>query len=412
MFTKILPEGEYHSIGGAGTIYVCDSEKFPQNLIKEYGGKIQLIFLDPPVNTAGETEFRTKSAARPYEKKYNRENFEKLMRKTLQNCKALLSREGSLYIHADPVLTGIIRPLADEIFGETNFVNEIVWSYKASGRAVKHFAHKHDNILLYRRSKAFYFNIKAIGIPRGMEKRNHMKRRIDEDGRIFFSVRSGGKEYRYYEDDPIYPDDVWDDIDALTRRDPEHTGFTGQLPESLMKRIISASSREGDTVLDFFSGSGTTAVTAARLNRKFIAADISPASLLVSGKRLIELDKAPEWFDKSSPFKIEYLQTPESPLKANNPGDPERPDETEFLPENFFNSTESDAGCVLELPASRKNLCPYISAGKFKDNIFYAEDYILHPVPGSKITVKNGEAVQFTDRNCNPHFYLYTAEKV
>lgn len=398
MFTRILPKGEYHGFGGDGVFYACNIADFSERLIREYGGKIRLIFLDPPVNTAGEFEFKTKSAARPYEAKYDRESFLSLMRTALQTCKSLLSPDGSVYIRVDPHKNGIIRALANEIFGETNFVNEIIWSYKTSGRAVKHFARKHDDILFYRKSKAFYFNIKAIGLSRDMGKRSHMKKRVDENGRIFFSVRTGGREYRYFEDDPIYPDDVWDDIALITRRDPEHTGYAGQLPEALLKRIILASSCEGDIVLDFFSGSGTTAVAAARLKRKFIAADISPASLLVSRKRLIELNKAPEWFDKPSPLKIEY-----SELFAGLTGE-------DPPPESFLKLTETDGECVLALPASRKPTCCYIAVGKIKENVFYAEDYILRPAAGAKLVIKSGDALQITDENCNRHFYLYSEE--
>jgi DNA modification methylase len=98
-----------------------------------------------------------------------------------------------------------------------------------------------------------------------------MKRFIDEDGRIGFSIRSGGKTYTYYEDSLIYPSDVWSDIEHLQQKDRERTGFATQKPEALLRRILSASSEPGDLVLDLFSGSGTTAVTAKKLGRAFVA---------------------------------------------------------------------------------------------------------------------------------------------
>jgi hypothetical protein len=140
------------------------------------------------------------------------------MRGILSGARELLCESGSLYLHIDYRMSAKLRLMLDEIFGEQNFMNEIVWCYKSGGRATRYYPRKHDTILFYRKSAKVYFDISAVGRPRGPEKRNHMRRFIDEDGRICFTIRSAGKVYTYYEDTPVYPSDVWDDIEHLQQR--------------------------------------------------------------------------------------------------------------------------------------------------------------------------------------------------
>ena len=185
------------------------------------------------------------------------------------------------------------RMLLDAIFGESNFMNEIVWAYRSGGRATRCYPRKHDTILFYRKSKKVFFNIKAVGQPRGPERRNHMKRFIDEDGRIGFSIRSNGKTYTYYEDSLIYPSDVWSDIEHLQQKDRERTGFMTQKPEALLKRIIAASTEPGDLVMDLFSGSGTTAAVATKLGRQFVSVDQSPVACALLRRRQLGITSEP-----------------------------------------------------------------------------------------------------------------------
>lgn len=109
-----------------------------------------------------------------------------MMRVVLTACHRMLAPDGSLYLHIDYRMSPYLRLMLDEIFGQANFMNEIIWAYKSGGRSTRHFSRKHDTILFYRKSKAVYFNIHAVGVPRGPEKRNNMKRSIDELGRVYF----------------------------------------------------------------------------------------------------------------------------------------------------------------------------------------------------------------------------------
>ena len=179
-----------------------------------------------------------------------------------------------------------MRLLMDEVFGESNFLNEIIWSYQSGGRARTYFPRKHDVILFYAKSRTYYFNLRAVPIARSEARSNHMKRSVDEDGRAYRSIMSAGKEYRYYDDEPVYPGDVWDDVSHLQQKDPQRTGYDTQKPVRLLERIIKCSTQEGDLVCDLFAGSGTTAVAAANLNRRFLCVDQSPLAVAVAGKRL------------------------------------------------------------------------------------------------------------------------------
>jgi len=115
----------------------------------------------------------------------------------------------------------------------------------------------------------------AVGVTRGSEKRNNMKKNVDPDGRVYFSVNANGKEYRYYEDEKITPTDVWADIAHMNQQDPERIGYATQKPLNLLKRIILASSDEGDIILDPFCGCATTLDAAQKLDREWIGIDVS-----------------------------------------------------------------------------------------------------------------------------------------
>ena len=219
-----------------------------------------------------------------------RQDFLNLLRPALENAKALLRDSGSLFLHLDSRMSAHARLLCDEVFGESNFVNEIIWAYQTGGRTMKRFSRKHDVILFYRKSRAQYFDITAVPLPRSENRSNHMRRCVDENGRKYRSIQSGGKTYIYYDDDPVYPGDVWTDVSHLQQKDPQRTGYDTQKPLALLSRIILSSTRPGDLVVDLFGGSGTTAVAAAHAGRRFLSSDIGALALAVSRKRLLHTE--------------------------------------------------------------------------------------------------------------------------
>ena len=318
---RLYATEERHEVGGPGAFWLGTAESLADALRKEYGGKIRLIYLDPPFRTGESFSMRVgrgKSAAKItlYEDKLSDDAYVAWMRKILQLCHDLLDSRGSLYLHLDYRMSARMRIVLDEIFGAANFMNEIVWTYKTGGRSKRYFPRKHDTILFYRKSRSVLFNIEAVGVPRGAERRNHMKRFIDEDGRVGFSIRSNGKLYKYYEDSLIYPSDVWSDIEHLQQKDRERTGFATQKPEALLRRIIGASSEPGDLVLDLFSGSGTTAAVAAKMQRRFVAVDCSPVAAYILRKRLLSISGAPDLFENASHDLIFRFPKESAPCKV------------------------------------------------------------------------------------------------
>ena len=268
-------------------------------LLSRYAGKVQMIYLDPPFNTGkcfemkarvGEKGYQTGSptlSLPAYDDRWeDREAYLTMMRETLVLARGLLKKEGTIFVHIDCRMHAYIRLLMDEVFGENNFLNEIIWSYQSGGRARTYFPRKHDVILFYAKSRSYYFSLKSVPVARSETRSNHMKRGVDEDGRSYRSIMSAGKEYRYYDDEPAYPGDVWDDVSHLQQKDPQRTGYETQKPVRLLERIIRCSTDEGDLVCDLFSGSGTTAVAAANLGRRFLCVDRSTLAVSVAGKRL------------------------------------------------------------------------------------------------------------------------------
>ena len=197
----------------------------------------------------------------------------------------ILKPTGSLYYHCDPTAGHFVKLMLDGIFGRKNFQNEIIWYYESGGRAKSRFSRKHDLIYFYSKDidKANFF-ADEVGIERKTRK-NHLKKEVDEDGRVFCSIKSNGKTYKYYEDDKVTPSDVWY-IPHLQQLDPERTGYPTQKPLKLLDRIINASCPKDGVVLDPFCGCATTCVSAEHLGRKWIGIDISEVSANIVVDRL------------------------------------------------------------------------------------------------------------------------------
>lgn len=287
-------------MGLGGTVLLGEIKAQYSALLTRYAGQVQTIYLDPPFNTGksfvlrqrcGEEGWKTGKPTLElpaYSDRWtDQEALLSLIREAAELSHALLSDDGSLFLHIDSRMHAQVRLMLDEVFGPKQFVNEIIWSYQTGGRSMAHFSRKHDIILFYRKRPHAYFNIQAVGLPRARTRRNHMRRSVDESGRAYRSIVSQGKEYRYYDDDPVFPGDVWDDVSHLQQKDPQRTGYDSQKPLRLLERILLSTSRPGDLVCDLFAGSGTTAYAAALHGRRFLTMDQSPSSILVARKRLL-----------------------------------------------------------------------------------------------------------------------------
>ena len=259
--------------------------------------EVDLIYIDPPFYSGKPYEFIWGNG---YERrcfddrrKGGIQHYINWMRDRLIIAHKKLKKTGSILLHCDHHANHHLRILLDEIFGEENFVNEIIWSYGSGGNTKRRFSRKHDNIYWYSKSKNKHtFNFKDIAETRGTKKRNNMKRNVDQNGKVFFSIKSNGKIYEYYEDEKLCPSDVLN-ISHLQQKDPERIGYPTQKPKKLIRKLIKGLSNEKDVVLDFMGGGGTTARVCAEENRRFIIGDVSPVAYRVMIDRLKEIDCRP-----------------------------------------------------------------------------------------------------------------------
>lgn len=195
----------------------------------------------------------------------------------LEAMHRLLPQSGSMVIHLDWRTVHYAKVALDGVFGPDNFLNEIIWSYRTGGRSTRFFARKHDTLLLYAKSKGLHtFNLLRGGTFRTLGLNR------DPDGRPYKSTRNG--RLYFHPDGPALTD-VWD-LPFLSTVSAERNGYPTQKPEALLERIIQACSDPGNTVADFFCGSGTTLAVAKRLGRQVIGCDLNPQAVELTRQRL------------------------------------------------------------------------------------------------------------------------------
>jgi len=199
----------------------------------------------------------------------------------LRECHRVLREDGSIYVHLDWHAAHHVRVLMDKIFGSENFQNELIWHYRGGGASRKRWGRKHDNIFFYSKSDNYFFNIEAVLDPISQQQ---LERYNYSDSKGRFAKIKGKK---YYLPSGRIPTDVLE-IPFVGSTSNERLGYPTQKPLELLKKIIAASSKPGDIVLDPFAGCSTTLVAAHLLKRRWIGIDISPTSCRVSLQRLIE----------------------------------------------------------------------------------------------------------------------------
>ena len=190
----------------------------------------------------------------------------------------VLAPSGSLFVHLDHRMSAYARIALDGVFGRDGFRNEIIWRYGLGGRAPANaFARKHDVLLFYARGPANTFHRLRGAITPAMEaKYAH----ADEHGRYQHSY---GRRYYLKGGKPF--DSVWD-IPSISPTAAERCGYPTQKPLALLERVIAATTDAGALVIDPFAGSGTTAVAAQRLGRRFVCGDRSPEAIAITCRRL------------------------------------------------------------------------------------------------------------------------------
>ena len=254
-------------------------------------GLATLIYIDPPFNTGrvqsrgshttvrndagsrvgfkGQRYETIRSTVLSYDDAF--EDYWDFLEPRLEEAWRLLAADGTLYLHLDYREAHYAKVLLDALFGRECFLNEIIWAYDYGGKAKNRWPAKHDTILVYVKDpKTYYFDSATV------DREPYMA-----PGLVTPEKLAMGK----------LPTDVWwHTIVSPTGR--EKTGYPTQKPLGVLRRIIQASSRPGDVVLDFFAGSGTTGAAAAELGRSFVLVDQNPEAIAVMRERFAKLDSA------------------------------------------------------------------------------------------------------------------------
>lgn len=243
---------------------------------------VRLVYIDPPFAT--KQDFKGNQGQKAYTDKVSGAHFIEFLRKRLILLKEILSDNGTIYVHLDWKKSHYIKLILDEIFGEENFHNEIIWCTTGASNVGSDFPKKHDTIFRYTKSSNLIFNKDDIRIPYSEGSLDRANRNvIARKGMKFdkIELNESGK----------VPEDYWVDIQRATRYPGEPVNYPTQKSEKLLERIIKASSNPGDIVLDCFAGSGTTGAVAEKLDRRWIMCDTGKLSIYTIQKRLMNLKK-------------------------------------------------------------------------------------------------------------------------
>lgn len=312
---------EGNSVNWLNKIYWGDNLQVMSHLLRDYRGQVDLIYIDPPFDSKADykkkIELKGKTVSNDQssfeDKQYGdiwiNDEYLQFMYERLILCRELLSKEGCIFLHCDWHKSAQLRLLLDEIFGPSNFRNEIIWHYKRWTASSKAFQSMHDNIYFYCKSSNYTFNKIEI------EEEDYLKERKANRGWNSNTVISGGKRIRQlivynkelFEnavnegrvnlaewDKVVYslgkkvPDDVWD-MPFINPVSNERLNYPTQKPETILNRIISVCSNPGDLIFDCFMGSGTTQAVAMKLGRRFIGADINLGAVQTTTKRLVNI---------------------------------------------------------------------------------------------------------------------------
>ena len=291
--------------GWMNKIFWGDNLQVMSHLLKQYRGQVDLIYIDPPFDSKADykkkIELRGKKAEndktafeeKQYTDIWSNDEYLQFMYERLILMRELLSDKGSLYIHCDYHKSHLIRCILDEIFGPSNFRNEIFWHYSDGTAPAGAFKRKTDTIYFYSKTANPTFN--EIRVPCLNPDRYD---KIDENGDRYFEDGHHGSTKRYYLKDGMIADNVWTFITdkrfrQLNSQSEERRryNYPTQKPSVILERIIKASSNPGDLVFDCFMGSGTTQAVAMKMGRRFIGADINVGSIDTTTKRLNDIVK-------------------------------------------------------------------------------------------------------------------------
>jgi DNA modification methylase len=251
-------------------------------MLLERGSRFGLIYVDPPFNSGKEYNARrspTNGAAfseqvPAYSDAQGHDSYLLWLEARLALMRDLLEPTGTLYVHLDWHYVHYAKVMLDRLFGRERFLNEIIWCYHGPSPITSAFKRKHDTILVYTRSKDYTFNADAVRVP-------YDRATVET---FASSAKAGFGKVPDLERGKV-PEDWWY-FPVVARLHSERVGYETQKPLALLDRIVRASSNPGDSVADFFCGSGTTLASAALQGRAFTGCDSNPLAISKSAMRL------------------------------------------------------------------------------------------------------------------------------
>ena len=304
-------------------IFWGDNLQVMSHLLKDYRGKINLIYIDPPFDSKADYKKKidlkglgtTKSDSTSFEEKqygdiWTNDTYLQFMYERLILIRELLAETGVLFLHCDYHRSAHLRLLLDEVFGANNFRNEIVWHYQTyQGQVSNYFPRKHDTIFFVSKTSKWTFHLLKDDQAEKTIDFTRWNRYLNENNEITGAYypesdsRFDGYYRRFVNEHHRKPgpndviltiegntiDSVWDIKAVDPKNKTERMGYPTQKPEELVARIIKAATNPGDLVFDCFMGSGTTQAVAMKLGRRFIGADINLGAIQTTTKRLLSI---------------------------------------------------------------------------------------------------------------------------
>lgn len=255
---------------------------------------IDMIYLDPPFFTNKRHSLSSRDRASHYSFDDiwgSYKTYADFMLVRLLEARRILKDTGCIFIHCDKSANHILRLVGEDVFGEKNFLSEIIWSYKRWSNSANNLTPNHQNILLFSKTEKYKFNkiytdySETTNVDQILQKRSR-----DVHNKSIYARGEDGSVVSSNDKKGVPLTDVWE-IPFLNPKAKERTGYPTQKPILLLDRIIEISTNEGDVILDPFCGSGTTLVAAKMKNRKYIGIDLSEDAIKLTKSRLETLIK-------------------------------------------------------------------------------------------------------------------------
>lgn len=264
-------------------IYLDDCLNVLKNIERN---SVDLIYLDPPFFTQKVQKLGKNDRLYEFNDVWkSKDDYLSFMKERLVLMKWVLKKTGSIFLHCDDSASWYLKILMDEIFGESNFRSEIVWTFKRWSNSKKGLLANHQTIFFYSKSDKYKFNTIYCDYSPTTNLDQVLQQRERKNGKAVYKTDNNGEVIQANEKKGVPLSDVWD-IPFLNPKAKERTGYPTQKPIELLERIIKICTDENDLVLDPFMGSGTTLVSAKLLNRKYIGIDRNKDAFDIAQRRL------------------------------------------------------------------------------------------------------------------------------